>query len=244
MAVPPPGAPRRGRGAEGERAGEPRDAAADLALAAACAAGEAAAWERLIERCGPWVTGAVRKVLLASGVRDAALEEELVGDAFAELMADGARALRSFRGESKLGTFLSVIAGRVAGRALERQRAEARARRVLAERQWRASGGATGSDEAAAPAEARERADAVRAALEEIHARDRLLLTLFHTDGRSYKEIAAVFGIAASGVGTELARARARLARKLEARGFAGAADEEDEARPPGDRAARAERVR
>jgi RNA polymerase sigma-70 factor (ECF subfamily) len=198
---------------------EPREVDSDLVLAAACAAGDSGSWERLVELYGPRVTGAVRATLLASGVRDTALEEELVGDAFAEFAADGARALRSFRGESKLGTFLALIAGRVAGRTLRRRRAETRARRTLAERQRR-TGGATESDEAAAPAEARERAEAVKGALEEINARDKLLLSLFHADGRSYKEIAAVLGIAASGVGTELARARARLARKLEARGL------------------------
>lgn len=208
------------RGAPGHAVNEPREVDADLVLAAACAAGDAQSWERLVTLYGPRVAGAVRAALSASGVRDAALEEELTGDAFAEFAADSARALRSFRGESKLGTFLALIAGRVAGRTLRRRRAETRARRALAERQQHSGGGATGSDEAAAPAEARERAEAVTSALMEINARDRLLLSLFHADGRSYKEIAAVLGIAASGVGTELARARARLARRLEARGL------------------------
>ncbi|MEO7104327.1 MAG: sigma-70 family RNA polymerase sigma factor, partial [Gemmatimonadaceae bacterium] len=59
-----------------------------------------------------------------------------------------------------------------------------------------------------AVAEAHERRDAVRAALEMLPERDRRLLLLRH-EGFSYHEIAASVGVAASSVGTLLIRATA-----------------------------------
>jgi RNA polymerase sigma factor (sigma-70 family) len=149
-----------------------------------------------------------------------------VADTFAEVAAHDARALRAFRGEARLGTFLAVIGARTAAQALRRRGADARARSALAERARRsgppgvaAASIASAAGGASAPAEARERAAAVRAALDGLAPRDRLMLQLFHGDGRSYREVAQALGIAASGVGAELARARRRLAARLEGRG-------------------------
>jgi RNA polymerase sigma-70 factor (ECF subfamily) len=201
-------------------------AEADLALAAACAAGDPAAWDRLVEAHAGQVTGAVRAALGRSGLRDGSLEDELVADTFATVAADGGRALRGFQGKASLGTFLAVIATRVVGRALRRRGSEARARRALAERTLRSGeGAAEGGNDASAQAEASERAAAVADALAELKPRDRLMLSLFYEEGKSYKEIAAVLGIAATGVGTEIARARQRIARRLEARGAGGEAE-------------------
>jgi RNA polymerase sigma factor (sigma-70 family) len=199
--------------------GDPRSVEADLALAAACAAGDAKAWERLVVVHGPVVAGAVRAALARSGLRDRGLEEELVGDTFATVSADSARALRAFEGKASLGTFLSVIAARVVGRAVRRRGIEAKARRVLGDRVARAG---EAGEEASAQAERNERSAVVAAGMAELRPRDRLLLSLFYDQGRSYKEIAAIVGIAATGVGAEIARARARLGERLEARGIGG----------------------
>ena len=200
-----------------DRSVECRDPGADRALVAACINGEPAGWDGLIARYGPLVAGAVRARLAAAGVRDRSLEDELIGDAFAEISADGARALRSFRGESKLGTFLAVIGGRVAGKALRKRRTEERARRELDDRARRA--GEVGED-SSAQAELGERAALLRAALEELRPREKLLLVLFHEEGKSYQEIAALIGLSPTSIGTELARARAKLAERLRARGL------------------------
>lgn len=74
---------------------------------------------------------------------------------------------------------------------------------------------APGPDEAL---ERDERADAVRAALATLGARDRETL-LLKAEGFSYEEIATALGLEKGAVGTTLARARRRLVEAYRAQG-------------------------
>ena len=148
---------------------------------------------------------------------DGALEEELLADTFEALAADDARVLRSFRGESALATFVSVVATRRAFRVLRDRLRHGKAvdRKTEQEKRSPRSGEADPADLVAND----ERADVIVEAIQELAAADKLLLTLYYLDGRSYKEIAGVTGLAATGVGTKIARARSRLRDHLKRRG-------------------------
>ena len=189
-------------------------------LVSGCIAGNDAAWERLLRDYAGGVLAGVKAALRQRGHGpDPALEEELLADSFEILAADGAAVLRSFRGESSLATFISVVATRRAFRVLRDRLRHGKAVDRKAEHDKRAP--RPGEPDPSENAEAGERSRVIVEAIAELAPSDKLLLTIFYLDGRSYKEIAAVTGLAATGVGTKIARARARLKERLERRGVA-----------------------
>src|SRR5262245_25925933 len=123
--------------------------------------------------------------------------EDAASKVFIELFQDDGRALRAYRGDSALTTWLTVIAYRIATREFVRR---IRAREV----------------EAAKPAPSSVERDAeVLEFLERLPELDRRALVMFHVDDRSYKEISDQLGIPLNQVGMVLLRAREKLAKVL-----------------------------
>jgi RNA polymerase sigma-70 factor (ECF subfamily) len=124
--------------------------------------------------------------------------EDAASQVFIELFQQNGRALRAYRGESALTTWLTVVAYRIATREFVRQ---VRAREV----------------EAAKPVSSWVERDAeVLEFLERLPELDRRSLVMFHVDDRSYKEISEQLGIPINQVGMVLLRAREKLARVLQ----------------------------
>lgn len=191
----------------------------EAALVSACLAGEEVAWERLLLAYASSVLAAIRAALRRCGHgKDPALEDELVANVFALLARNESRVLRSYRGESGLATFLSVIAARHVFRSM---RDRTRYGEVLAKK-------AEKDPERARPvvqpeldnAGNEERLGLMRGAIGELGPTDRLLLSHYYLDGRTYKEIAEIMGFAVGGAGTKIARARERLRELLVAKGM------------------------
>lgn len=200
--------------------------AQEAELVRRCLAGDDAAWDRLLRDYTPGALAAIRMALRQKGHgHDPALEDEVLADAFEELARDGAHVLASFRGESSLATFISVVAGRRAFRALRDRLRHGKAVDRKGEQDRAAP--RPGEPDPAEQVLAGERASLIVEAIAELGPQDQLLLTLYYLDQRSYKEIAAATGLAATGVGTKIARARARLKERLERRGVALGPDEE-----------------
>ena len=125
--------------------------------------------------------------------------EDAASQVFMELFQQDGRALRAYRGESALTTWLTVVAYRIATREFVRR---VRAREV----------------EAAKPAPSWVERDAeVLEFLERLPELDRRALVMFHVDDRSYKEIADQLDVPLNQVGMVLLRAREKLARVLQA---------------------------
>ena len=123
--------------------------------------------------------------------------EDAASQVFIELFQDDGRALRAYRGDSAITTWLTVVAYRIATREFVRR---IRAREV----------------EAAKPAPSAVERDAeVLEYLERLPELDRRALVMFHVDDRSYKEIADQLGIPLNQVGMVLLRAREKLAKVL-----------------------------
>jgi RNA polymerase sigma-70 factor (ECF subfamily) len=120
--------------------------------------------------------------------------EDAASQVFVELLEDDARVLRSFKGQSALTTWLTVIAHRVACREFARH---VRARQV---------------DAAKPVLPAPERDADVLEHFEKLPEQDRRALVMFHIYGFSYKEVAVRLGIPQNQVGMVLLRAREKLA--------------------------------
>lgn len=142
----------------------------------------------------------VLKAVHVAGRRFRASEadiEDAASQVFVELFQDDGRALRAYRGESALTTWLTVVAYRIATREFVRL---VRAREVQNARR------------PAAPAET----DAeILEYLERLPELDRRALVMFHVEDRSYKEISDHLAIPLNQVGMVLLRAREKLAKVL-----------------------------
>lgn len=180
---------------------------AELSLAAACAEGDEAAWERFYAAYQPLVLRAAERAAKRWGVADpAAIAPDVAADLFAHLLADEGRVLRSYAGRAKLSTWIRVLARRRAGRLLRK-----RFPQELEEDFEAPAGGPSPSE----VAQVSERQTLVRAQLAKLPARDRLALQLFYEGDKSYREVAEVLDLPVNRIGTLLARARARLGKIL-----------------------------
>ncbi|MBL4850526.1 MAG: sigma-70 family RNA polymerase sigma factor [Planctomycetes bacterium] len=180
---------------------------AELALTAACAGGDEAAWEQLYSAYQPLVLRAAERACQRWGVPDAAaLAPDVAADLFAHLLADEGRVLSSFAGRARLSTWLRVLTRRRATRLLRRRNPDA------------LESGFEARDQGPSPSEAvqaSERQARVRTQLAKLAPRDRLALQLFYEGDKSYREVAQVLDLPVNRIGTLLARARDRLARIL-----------------------------
>ncbi|MBI2921485.1 MAG: sigma-70 family RNA polymerase sigma factor [Planctomycetes bacterium] len=163
------------------------------------------AWEEFLRLHRGGIEAAARAAL-ARAVGPVSMDdvEAVVEGVLLALVKDDHAALRRFAGESTLGGYLRAIATKV---ALNHVRTEMR-------KGWLRFKPLEEVAEPMAPGVADEEApgsEAVKAALDALPARDRLILKLFHFDGASYKEIARVMGIPMNAVSPTLIRARKKL---------------------------------
>jgi RNA polymerase sigma-70 factor (ECF subfamily) len=195
--------------------------------------GDPGALEALIAAHEPLLRSAVKSALARAGAGpDEDLADEALVRVHAALHEGEGRVLRSFRGRSRLGTFLAVVARRVAIRLLEQRRPPAeRARREPVER----------AEAAAAPdpsplerASDQERAAIVRRALAALPPRDALALRLFYQGGMAHKEIGAILKVPVTSVGQILARAREKLRIPLQEAGLADSSEDPGISSGPG----------
>jgi len=159
-------------------------------------AGGRPAWDRFAREYRLVVLKAVHTAARRFRAGEADVEDA-ASQVFIELFQNDGRALRAYRGESALTTWLTVVAYRIATREFVRH---IRAREV----------------EAAKPAPVEVIRDAeVLEYLERLPEMDRRALVMFHVDDCSYQEIAGQLGIPVNQVGMVLLRAREKLAKVL-----------------------------
>lgn len=166
----------------------------DLELARRCAEGDEAAWSKLARAAAAAAALAVTRVV-GTGRRaaDPTLEDEIASDTLVALAADSARLLRVYRGDAPIEAFLAALASRRAQHAVRaRSRREAALARCASLE--RRSQRPAETSPAVLAMEHDELARAVKRGLDDLAAGDRLLLVLFHFDGRSYKDIARTTG--------------------------------------------------
>jgi len=185
------------------RAHESRD---EQRLVAACVRGDQEAWRRFCAHYQPLITAAAQRALAKFGVRDDLVIQDAAAEVLAYLVKDDYAALKAFQGRSSLATWLRVVARRRAIRSQRRIQPDS----LQSPTELR-SAGPSPSEEA----QVSERQQVVREQLERLPARDRLALQLFYEGGRSYQQVAEALDLPPERIGTLLARARERLAKRL-----------------------------
>jgi RNA polymerase sigma-70 factor, ECF subfamily len=180
-------------------------------LLARCVRGVPSAWEEFLARYRDVLERAARATLLRviGSVREDDLEA-IVETTLLGIVKDDFATLRSFAGRSSLSGYLQAVTTKV---ALNHVRGERR-KGWLRFRPLDAAADAPAADPPAA--EDPQRMAALQRALEELPARDQLILKLFHLDGAGYKEIASLLGLSPNAVSPALIRARQKLRALLE----------------------------
>ena len=182
-------------------------AASDARLVARACAGDRDAFERLSVRAMPMLLGTARRLLP---------EPYAAEEAVAEALFRAFRHIGAFRAEAGFGTWLHRIVCRV---AVDRYRSGARERgrrQALLERARRGRApGARARRSALERLAQDEETQRVRAAVEALPARQRLVLVLHVWEGLSLTETAEALGVRYATAKSNLCHARKALRRLL-----------------------------
>ena len=186
----------------------------EVELVARCAAGEMAAWEEFVDSYGPLLTALARRMLARrTGRAKDADVDEVVAEVFLALVRRDRILLHRYNPRYRLSTYLGVITRTEVLRLLRRGNRLPHGLEDAARIPAR-----EGAGDAPRALEERERTQAIhglRAALEELPERDRLLLTMKYLDGLDYRSIGAALGLNPESVGQFLTRAKSRLAQRV-----------------------------
>ena len=199
----------------------------DLCLIVACEQGNESAWSELVTRFTATVRSAARGV---AGSEDAA--EDLAQSIWAELYGLKSRDGRAsgkigyYSGRGSLGGWLRAVVGQM---AIDHHRKMARFVQTEVEAdldRWSSDseeepiGGAlaTGNPELdfIAQSGAADVGGALKTAVEEMPAEDRLLLKLYYLDGLKLREAGAVLGVHEATASRRLSRAQQEIRKRVE----------------------------
>jgi RNA polymerase sigma-70 factor (ECF subfamily) len=191
-----------------------RSASTEALLVRRCAAGERDAWEELVAGYGTLLAALARRMLARRlPVVCAADVDEVVSEVFLALLRRGRLLLQRYDPAYRLSTYLGVICRSEAARFAKR-RARQRAASIPSEESLPARPGPAPLERLADAERARSLA-ALRAALEDLAPRDRLLLTLRYLEGLDYRAIGHALSLHPESVGQLLHRAKERLAERV-----------------------------
>ncbi len=126
--------------------------------------------------------------------------EDLCSEVFLSILKDDLAVLRSFRGESSLATYLTVIARRVVVRRLVKRPSSTPLRGDELDR----------GDGENFEKRINDREE-VQRLLSGLGDQEAEVVRLYHLDGHSYQEISTRVGIPVNSIGPTLSRARAKL---------------------------------
>jgi RNA polymerase sigma factor (sigma-70 family) len=167
-----------------------------------------------VDAYGGLIAGLSRRLLQRRLGRAGESEvDEIAAEVFLSLLRRDRLLLRRYDPRYRLSTYLGVLCRTEVSRWMRRRSREP----LSLEETGPVRGAVVEPDPAAGLLEAERRAalEALRAALEELGERDRLLLTLRYLDGLEYRAIAQALGIHEQSVGQFLTRAKTRLARRI-----------------------------
>jgi len=186
----------------------------DLCLVIACEKGDGSAWEDLVANFNSTVTSAARKV--AGNNEDA---DDLASSIWAELYglrtdADGKRKskLGYYSGRGSLGGWLRAVVSQLAidqfrKRSKFVQVEEDRDLEILANDAVDKNGGRPDPEESFTDSStSKDISQALRSAMDELAAEDKLILKLYYFDDLKLKDIAATFGYHEATASRRLAR--------------------------------------
>jgi len=174
----------------------------DRALIEECLTGDADAWNTFVRRFGRLIRAVITKTAQRRGwpISDAD-RDDITAEVFAQLVYRDAASLRQFAGRSTLTTYLTVIARRVAVRAMLRQNAYPKTlpqNISLAEQK----------DRAITPQQQISQQEEIEQYLKNLSTEEQVLLRMHDLEGHSYSEISNATGIPVNSIGPRLSKAR------------------------------------
>ena len=199
------------KSANGSAATAPAAAASvqDRQLVQACLASAAGAWDAFVGRFAGLLghvvdrTSAQRHRSLSAADRD-----DLIAEVLVEVLKNDAAVLRAFAGRSSLSTYLTVIARRVAVRALCRELESPRSGQQAAATQPAHEPQVADRRNPERDLVDREEIEVLLGRLDEADAK---LVRLHHLESRSYGEISRITGLPIGSIGPALSRARQKM---------------------------------
>jgi RNA polymerase sigma-70 factor (ECF subfamily) len=176
----------------------------DRHLLERCLARAPRAWEDFVDRFMGLVIHVVNHTAQSRSIRLTQEDkDDLAGEVFLTVVKNDFAALRHFRGQSSLATYLTVIARRVVvHQLLDHKKAPA----ALGATETLAA--AAQGDGAAERLGDREEIDRLLHALEGTEAE---IVRLYHLEGKSYRQISTAVGMPENSIGPTLSRARAKM---------------------------------
>ena len=182
----------------------------DLRLAARLVAGCEQTWREFVGGYAGLVRSRVSCIAATCGLNsDGSLVDDLVAEVFSALLVNDSAALRAYAGRSSLGTYLGVIASRVAIKKSIKTPPKAQDAAAIDPVDRRAS-------EPSAMLIGNEQRDALKLLIDELPAKQRDVVRLFHLEGRSYEQISQELSMPLGSVGPTLKRAEAKLRSQIE----------------------------
>ena len=183
----------------------------DRALLQRCLKHEVGAWNDFVDRFLGLIYHAVHHT---AHLRSIPLSPEDVEDVVAEVLlqiiASDYAILRHFRGQSSLGTYLTVIARRSCIHELTR--------RATAQEAHARNNNRRARTEREEPPKAQvglESLEEVQKILRKLPAREREVVRLFYLEGRRYEEISSQLRLPVNSIGPILSRARRKLCKDV-----------------------------
>ncbi|MGE0712248.1 MAG: RNA polymerase sigma factor [Planctomycetota bacterium] len=195
----------------------------DQELIQRCAEGDDDAWSELFRRYGAFLDFIVRRALAGArgGVPDANEVAEVRDEVVSWLLQDGGRVLLTYRGESKLTSWLGVVVGRRARRVARRGEGLRHKMVSLDALTAEAASHLAVEEEDQSP---RQLAlSRLAAAVEGLSDRDRALIRGAFYERRSYVDLAEELGVRPDSIGQLLFRAKSRLKKALGDKDFLSA---------------------
>jgi RNA polymerase sigma-70 factor, ECF subfamily len=163
------------------------------------------AWEDFVDRFMGLVVHVINHTAQCRSIRlTAADREDLAADVFLAIVENNLAALRHFRGQSSLATYLTVIARRVVVRKLVTGRTAVPLGDMVAQ---------TAAEEAELEQRISNQQE-LEQLLGELRGSEAAVVRMYHLEGKSYQEISRVVGMPENSVGPMLSRARSKLRRR------------------------------
>jgi len=178
----------------------------DRQLLQRCLTRQPKAWEDFVDRFLGLVVHVVRHTSTSRSIAVSEQDlEDLSSEVFIAILADDYAALRRFRGQSSLATYLTVISRRVVVRELLKRR--------IVPNQSEAGDMHNVEDNAGAAEERLSNQEEVHRLLGELDGEEADIVRLYHLEGKSYHEISRETGVPVNSIGPALSRARAKMRR-------------------------------
>jgi RNA polymerase sigma-70 factor (ECF subfamily) len=179
----------------------------DRDLLQRCLTKQPGAWNAFVDRYLSLVYHAVHYTAHLRSARLAPEDvEDIAAEVLVQIVADDYKALRQFKGQANLATYLTVIARRICVHELTRRQSVKESIRRGDVREAEQIPAETEAEE-----KGQEKLEEVERLLRKLSGKEREIVRQYYLEGRTYEEISTELHVPVNSIGSVLSRARAKL---------------------------------